>query len=138
VRQDVLEDLQPNGPEKRIRARVRYANDNDHFVIDTDEAAAHWSRAGRDASFNYRSRRIGSMTRNVEPWPTRLSTRICPLASAVHFKPCPLRFLEILVDAAVRVLFGERQQIFPVDVVRTFRIVERDLGRFSPFVLGIV
>ena len=35
-RVEVLEGLEPNGAEKSISARVRYANDNGHYVIDTD------------------------------------------------------------------------------------------------------
>jgi hypothetical protein len=42
-----------------------------------DEMDVEFREPERDTSFHYRSRGTGSMTRNVEPWPTALSTRIC-------------------------------------------------------------
>jgi len=35
----LFDDLQPNGPEKTIQLRVEYANDDDHFVVETAAGA---------------------------------------------------------------------------------------------------
>jgi len=36
-KEELFADLEPNGPSKTARFQVSYPNDDDHFVVDTDE-----------------------------------------------------------------------------------------------------